>query len=354
MKYESYKQFFNGGFFPVDSDHKLVNLENTGEFSVKATLGSGSNTKVVNHYLPSVQGLTNMLNNYTGGSRLESLTSHSNHFIPAIYDANSVAGVQKAIINYYEQRNKPYIIGISISDVTGEYYYTVKATYEDCDVKVDWGDGTIKSAHLKVNDEMSHSYTTDITTKIKIWTNGEGVRLNSEDNYGLFKVSSPVNTNIVAYCGADVYAHFGTTHFNDDEGTELSTIYFNVNSGYVPDIVEGGNVFVYFGDDDKITKFNSGIADFMDLSKYVNVGQFFIYASNLYFDWANLTFTTTVLDILIMPDELTIKTVAEYFSKQTVANKVAINVLKGIGQDTWYQYLVDNYNGVFASISKEE
>ena len=92
----------------------------------------------------------------------------------------------------------------------------------------------------------------------------------------------------------------------------------------------------------------------MDLSKYVNVGQFFIYASNLYFDWANLTFTTTELDILIMPDELTIKTVAEYFSKQTVANKVAINVLKGIGQDTWYQYLVDNYNGVFASISKEE
>lgn len=58
MKYESYKKFFSGGFFPVDSTHKLVNLENTGEFSVKATLGSGSDTKVVNHYLPSVQGLT--------------------------------------------------------------------------------------------------------------------------------------------------------------------------------------------------------------------------------------------------------------------------------------------------------
>lgn len=41
MKYESYKKFFSGGFFPVDSLHKLVNLEDTGKFTVKATLDSG-------------------------------------------------------------------------------------------------------------------------------------------------------------------------------------------------------------------------------------------------------------------------------------------------------------------------
>ena len=67
MKYESYKKFFSGGFFPVDSNHKLVNLEDTGEFTVKATLGSGADTKTVTHYLPSVIGLTNMLNGYTKG-----------------------------------------------------------------------------------------------------------------------------------------------------------------------------------------------------------------------------------------------------------------------------------------------
>ena len=114
MKYENYKKFFNGGFFPIDSDHKLVNLENTGEFTVKATLGSVSDTKIVNHYLPSVHGLTNMLNNYTGGSKLECLQSHSNFFIPEIYDMYSVAGVQKAIINYFEQKEKPIIINVSV------------------------------------------------------------------------------------------------------------------------------------------------------------------------------------------------------------------------------------------------
>lgn len=42
MKYESCKKFFNEGFFPIDRGHKLVNLKNTGEFTVKATLGSGN------------------------------------------------------------------------------------------------------------------------------------------------------------------------------------------------------------------------------------------------------------------------------------------------------------------------
>lgn len=74
MNYESYKQFFDGGFFPIDSNHKLVNLESTGEFEVKATLGSGSDTKVVNHWCNSVNGLTNLLHNYTGGTTFESIT----------------------------------------------------------------------------------------------------------------------------------------------------------------------------------------------------------------------------------------------------------------------------------------
>lgn len=39
MKYENYKRFFKGGFYPVDSVHSLVNIEDTGEFSVRTIVG---------------------------------------------------------------------------------------------------------------------------------------------------------------------------------------------------------------------------------------------------------------------------------------------------------------------------
>lgn len=51
---------------------------------------------------------------------------------------------------------------------------------------------------------------------------------------------------------------------------------------------------------------------------------------------------------------MTVKTVSDYFAKQTYTTKPVINVLKGIGQDTWYNYLVDNYSDKFSSINKEE
>lgn len=337
MKYESYKQFFNGGFFPVDSDHKLVNLENTGEFSVKATLGSGSNTKVVNHYLPSVQGLTNMLNNYTGGSRLESLTSHSNHFIPAIYDANSVAGVQKAIINYYEQRNKPYIITVSVAANTKIVF---KPTYEDSDLYIDWGNGVKNYYHLKATYSVSHTYETAGTYKIKLWTKNEGVEVQGNT---IKSIKVPFHTNILT----TTTAYYGVTKVEED----IARATLNVNSGASP---YEDTECVAFGDVDNAVKFNTGIADFCDLGDFVNsLTLIEIVAKNLYFDWKDLSFVNQ-LTIDVYPDEITAKTAIDYFAKQTYsAGKPILKILKGSGQESIYEYALTKADK-FSSISKEE
>lgn len=337
MNYESYKQFFDGGFFPVDSTHNLVNLENTGEFSVKAILGSGADTKVVNHYLPSVQGLTNMLNNYTGGTKMESLQTHSNYFIPEIYDANSVAGCQKAIINYFEQRNKPIIINVNVAANTKIVF---KPTYEDSDLYIDWGNGVKNYYHLKATYSVSHTYETAGTYKIKLWTNNEGVEVQGNT---IQSIKVPYHCNILT----STTAYYGVTKVDE----QIARAKLNVNSGATP---YEGTEAIAFGDVDNAVNFNTGIADFCDLGDFVSTLTLIeIVAKNLYWDWKDLSFVNQ-LTIDVYPDDITAKTAIDYFAKQTyTAGKPILKILKGSGQEAIYQY-AQTKKDKFSSISKEE
>lgn len=341
MKYESYKKFFSGGFFPVDSLHKLVNLEDTGEFTVKATLGSGADTKVVNHCLPSVQGLTNMLNNYTGGSRYEALTSHSHHFIPEMYDMTSVAGVQKTIVNYFEQRKKPIIIKLD-KDVVD---ISVKFNAVHTDAVIDFGDGTVRKYSQNKDYEFDYSYTEVKPHTVKIWSDNGGIQIYTSDNGYITSVESSIYRNYFTQIDGVGYAYFGVKKINNPAWW-LNTDVNNTETHF------DNTTTLQFGDG--FTNFNTGIADWCNLNDYAaTVTTFNLYCRNLYFDWSNIQFTKP-LSINIQPDELTVKTASDYFARQTYTTKPVLTILKGIGQETWYQYCVDNYSDKFSSISKEE
>ena len=340
MKYESYKKFFSGGFFPVDSLHKLVNLEDTGEFTVKATLGSGADTKVVNHCLPSVQGLTNMLNNYTGGSRFEALTTHSNFFIPEIYDCSSYTGVQKAVINYFEQRQKPIILKAT-ADVT-DLSFTFKADHTDC--VIDYGDGTVSTFSEDKDYAFDYTYGEEGEHIIKIWSDDGGIEVYNSD-WGYITESSAVHRNYYMQVDGVGYAYFGVKKV-DRNGWWVTV---DANNKIAP---YDNTTTLQFGDG--FTNFNKGIADLCNLNDYAaTVTTFNLYCRNLYFDLPNIQFTKP-LSINIQPDEITVKTASDYFARQTYTVKPVLTILKGIGQETWYQYCVDNYSDKFSSITKEE
>lgn len=336
MNYRLYKKFFSGSFFPVTDPNHLVNLESTGEFSVRSITGSGANTKRANHYLPSTIGLTNMLNGFTGGSRFEALSSHSNFFIPEIYDCTSYTGVQKAIVNYFMQREKPCIITVQVE---ANAKVTFKSTYEDSNLYIDWGTGTFDHYNLKATYSTSHTYTEGGTYQLRLKTMNEAIEVTVTSG-NILSITAPFFTNILTSA---------TSYFavNKVEGP-IARATINVNSSVSPyDGVEE----LQFGVDGKNINIQSGIADWCALDKYIGVTTITLNCSNLYFDWADLSFTNP-LSINVFPNEMTIKTAADYFSRQTYTTKPTLTILKGIGQDKWYQYCVDNYSDKFASIVK--
>lgn len=344
MNYEYYKKFFNGSFFPVTDPNHLVNMESTGEFSVKSITGSGENAKTVNHYLPSTIGLTNMLNGFTGGSRFEALSSHSNYFIPEIFDCDSYSGVQKAIVNYFKQKTENPII-IKTDNLIGTPAAAIKAGYETVDYVIDWGDGTEESGHLEVNQTLSHQYKNLYKKTIKIYTQNEGFIVSVSTPR--FTIISPVFTNYTANVNGGYFATKTVMLKN------VQTVTINANSGTV---ITTPNT-LQFGSEGNAVNINSGIADFTNLSSYADtLTDVNLYCRNLYFDWSDLTFKKQVT-IKCYPDELTIKTTADYFARQdwtTATKKPIFTVLKGGAQDKWYNYLVENYSDKFASITKEE
>lgn len=344
MNYEYYKKFFNGNFFPVTDPNHLVNLESTGEFSVKSITGSGVNAKTVNHYLPSTIGLTNMLNGFTGGSRFDALSSHSNYFIPEMFDCTSYSGVQKAIINYFKQKTENPII-IKTAGLVGTPAAAINAGYETVDYVVDWGDGTEERGHLEVNQTLSHQYESLYPRTIKIYTQNEGFRVSVQTPK--MTITSPVFTNYTVNAKGGYFATKTVTLTNN-----MSPVTINANSGMVITTPKT----LQFGSEGNIVNINSGIADFTNLSSYADtLTDVNLYCRNLYFDWADLTFKNQV-HISCYPDELTIKTSASYFARQdwtTAKKKPIFTVLKGGAQDKWYNYLVENYSDKFASIVKE-
>lgn len=345
MNYEYYKKFFNGSFFPVTDPNHLVNLESTGEFSVKSITGSGENAKTLNHYLPSTIGLTNMLNGFTGGSRFDALSSHSNYFIPEIFDCDSYSGVQKAIINYFKQKTENPII-IKTVGLVGTPIAAINAGYETVDYVVDWGDGTEERGHLEVNKTLSHQYESLYPRTIKIYTQNEGFRVSVQTPK--MTITSPVFTNYTVNAKGGYFATKTVTLTNN-----MSPVTINANSGMVITTPKT----LQFGSERNIVNINSGIADFTNLSSYADtLTDVNLYCKNLYFDWADLTFKNQV-SIYCYPDELTIKTTAGYFARQdwtTAKKKPIFTVLKGGAQDKWYNYLVENYSDKFASITKKE
>lgn len=353
MNYELYKKFFDGSFFPVNDPDQLVNLESTGEFSVRSITGSGVNVKRVEHYLPSTIGLTNMLNSFTGGSRFEALTSHSNFFIPEIYNCTSYSGVQKAIINYFAQREKPYVVDAHIAD-RGTVF--LKATYEDTTYRIDWGDGKIQSGVIKVGESISKTYLatggTSGDNTIRIWSNNQAVELST--NGGHFKaIKSPFHINM--FVGSNSLntpsAYFGVTIVEETDDYPIWKVMLNINSGASP---YDGTTAIAFGDIDKIpVHFNTGIADFTNLSKYTDSLELIeIVAKDLYFDWGDLSFTHQ-LTIDVYPDDLTAKTTIDYFARQTyTAGLPNLMIYKGNGQEEIYQYALTKTDK-FASITKE-
>lgn len=359
MNYEYYKKLFNGSFFPVTDPNHLVNLESTGEFSVKSITGSGVNAKTVNHYLPSTIGLTNMLNGFTGGSRFDALSSHSNYFIPEIFDCTSYSGVQKAIINYFKQKTEnPYVIRL-YNEMTEEDALTIEATYETVDYVVDWGDGgPIERGHLQAGQTISHTYTfnqelEDFDYKyLKLLSSNEAIKLSFNGEGKINQIDSPTYVNNFIYQQLNC-ANKGMY------GYEGSQAILNVNSGFKYD----SDVYtIDFGDfawrrrGRQPVNINGGLTDFLNLNNYKNtLMKLDLYCRNLSFDWADLTFKNQVR-INCYPDELTIKTTADYFARQdwtTATKKPIFTVLKGGAQDKWYNYLVENYSDKFDSIIKE-
>lgn len=171
MNYENYKQFFDGGFFPIDSNHKLVNLANTREFEVTATTGSGADTKTTKHWCNSEAGLTNIVRNYTGGSKFEALTQSQGHtFIPELADCTSYTGAQKAIVNHFEQVKKPLIIDLDYTDADGK---SIALTFEtDTNRVIEWGDG---ETYRGVDKAVNHQYAKKGIYRVKIynWIDGQ-------------------------------------------------------------------------------------------------------------------------------------------------------------------------------------
>jgi len=337
MNYELYKKFFDGSFFPVNDPDQLVNLESTGEFSVRSITGSGVNVKRVEHYLPSTIGLTNMLNGFTGGTRYEALSSHSNFFIPEIYNCTSYSGVQKAIINYFGQREKPYIINVTVADNAKIVF---KPTYEDSSLCIDWGNGEKNYYQLKATYSVSHTFEKGGTYTLKLWTDNEGVEVQGNT---INSIKVPFHTNIFT----SSTAYFGVTKVVED----IARATLNVNSGATP---YEGTASIAFGDIDKIpVHFNTGIADFTNLSKYTDSLELIeIVAKDLYFDWGDLSFTHQ-LTIDVYPDDLTAKTTIDYFARQTyTAGLPNLMIYKGNGQEEIYQYALTKTDK-FASITKE-
>lgn len=340
MNYENYKQFFDGGFFPIDSDHKLVNLENTGEFEVTTTTGSGANTKVEKHYLPSVVGLTNMLRKYTGGSKFEALTQSQGHtFIPELADCTSYVGAQKAIINHFEQVKKPLIIDL---DYTNADVKSIALTFEtDTNRIIEWGDG---ETYRGVDKAVNHQYAKKGIYRVKIynWIDGQ-IKV---EQTGFAHYLSPVYISIL---DGDK-ALFATK--SDNEVNDI--VYLNINSA----IDFTGADSLMFGykssETDDVPNMNSGLAEWVNLDEVADtLTELFLHCKNLYFDWKPITFGDS-FEIYLYPDEITTKTTLDYFAnKAKVADgsKFGIVFQDAPGCETMLKYARENYSDKFSYIS---
>lgn len=337
MTYENYKQFFDGGFFPIDSDHKLVNLENSGEFEVTATTGSGADTKVTKHYLPSKVGLTNMLRNYTGGSKFEALTHSQGHtFIPELADCTSYTGAQKAIVNHFEQVKKPLIIDLNYSDADGK---SIALTFEtNTNRTIEWGDGEV---YRGIDKAVNHQYAKKGNYRVQIynWIDGQiKVQQTSE-----LKISSPIYTTVV-FDVNEMYVGYKSP--NESYGSP--SIEINTNNAKDQSEVS----YLQFGFLNDIVNFNTGLAEWINLEEMKDtLGQVSIFAKNLYWDWKPLEFANT-FEIAVYPDEITAKTAIEYFAtKATTASgdKFSILIADAPGAQSIYNW-AQQYADKFGSI----
>ena len=330
MNYESYKQFFDGGFFPIDSNHKIVNLANTGEFEVTATTGSDADTKTTKHYLPYNTGLTNMLRNYTGGSKFEALTQSQRHtFIPELADCTSYSGAEKAIVNHFEQTKKPLIIDLDYSYSESK---SISITFETSTNRIiEWGDGeTYRGTDITVN----HQYNTAEKFRVKIynWIDGQ-IKIQQTGEilnyfYPIYATTYSINdTFIISNCAL--------------EGGSYEEIYFNTNSA----INQTGVSKVVFGTPDNIINMNTGLSEWINLEEMKDsVGEFYLYCKNLHFDGKNLTFGLG-LDLYIYPDEVTAKTTIEYFATKATGTFSA-HIIDAPGAQSiynWAQQYADKF-----------
>lgn len=339
MNYENYKQFFDGGFFPIDSNHKLVNLANTGEFEVTATTGSGADTKTTKHWCNSEVGLTNMLRNYTGGSKFEALTQSQGHtFIPELADCTSYTGAQKAIVNHFEQMKKPLIIDLNYTDADSK---SIALTFEtDTNRVIEWGDG---ETFRGVDKAVNHQYAKKGNYRVKIynWIDGQ-IKVQQT---GFAHYLSPVHISILD--GAK--ALFATK--SDNEVNDI--VYLNTNSAIDFTGVESLMFGYKSAETDDVPNMNSGLAEWVNLDEVADtLTELFLHCKNLYFDWKPLTFGDS-FEIYLYPDEITTKTTLEYFAnKAKVADgsKFYVTFQNAPGCETMFNYANEHYAGKFEDI----
>lgn len=333
MKYENYKRFFKGGFYPVDSVHSLVNIEDTGEFSVRTIVGP--NQVRTDHYVPSLIGLTNVLNSYTGGSRFESLAhSGSTYFIPEIADCTSYTGVQKAIISYFERRNEPIILDLEVFDSDT---WTVKLTFSSNSNKViDWGDGNIDKG---TGDVYEHNYGYAGIHRVTIYGALDGAI--SVERNGSATLRSPIFTTVVSGSTAD----YAVKYLHTDAGS------FTINTDSSYDVT--GRSVLAFGDTKNgPVNVNTGLADWTNLEELApSLTSVTLNCKNLHFDWKELEFANQV-KLEVYPDDLTCHTAIEYFATKATysdGSKPILQILNGPNVQNvynWAQQYADKFDSI--------
>lgn len=371
MNYENYKKYFDGGFFPIDSDHKLVNLENTGEYEVTATTGSGADTKVEKQYKPSCTGLTNMLKDYTGGSRFEALTQSQGHtFIPELADCTTYTGAKKAIIDHYRAANEPYkvIVDAPIDPdrrKENDIYTIFVKPYNDEDeayIKILTESGYSEEKLCKGEDYITFEMEIKSETYFYIWAPYDIlVQCAEMDDASIYKaVYSPIYRSFDA--SSNTQATFASKYANYlnvlDDGTEIYSIETEINTNSA---FEYYNSVFTFGAPNDIVNINTGLADWLNLEGMSHPfyskkhSELNLYCKNLYFDWKELDFSQLLgLTITIYPDPVTFKTAVTYFAtKATFASGVlpSVKILNASGQEEMYEW-AQQYADKFDSIEK--